>query len=555
MSSKRHSPPRPRGIQVARWQRMCLHARNLLSLDHAIAAGRPSTVLAELHQAIVDQKEVSDWKQFPVALKAMREKVVAEDAFYRSLVEEPGQFLERLDNALRNRTRRLDIGHPEAWNRFYQGRFLGHARVQYAVGQGGFHVGGLTPLLSDATAIQDWAGRQHVGQSSFLYVYDCGSSPREGAAGEVKVFARRSRRKAVELLFLSHFDDDHMSSVSDLFSNKLKVDTVVMPYIDDVERVIGFARAVALKEAVAQLTAEMVVEPVRALRRLGVRQVLFVDGGDVTSPDADFGDPPSGSGGDGIKWRIAPKENGKLLHTRHLPDGAIVIRNAAIDVAASAGTGPAWRLVPYVRKARADEKALFAQVAEALLGWDYGTFAAQMADLGVRQSVIARSRDLLADAYKYAFRGKNITSLSLYSGPSDPRSAGATVVMPRMAEEEFAKIAWMGTGDAPLRRKSHIDAFEAHYGDLLDAVSTFMLPHHGSLHNSDPDRLISNADIYVAAAQPSREDWKHPAPQLEAKVRRLNRAFCRVDKRKGSRLEEAFVLFCTNLDEGDQDVA
>ena len=137
-------------------------------------------------------------------------------------------------------------------------------------------------------------------------------------------------------------------------------------------------------------------------------------------------------------------------------------------------------------------------------------------------------RSKLANAYKYAFGGKNITSMSLYSGPARLDEAVSVRFAPWHGENDPARISWMGTGDAHLKETSEIDAFEAHFGSLIDSVSTFMLPHHGSIKNSDPNRLISNADEWVAAADPTDPTWKHPHEELADEIDRRGKPLRRV---------------------------
>jgi hypothetical protein len=105
--------------------------------------------------------------------------------------------------------------------------------------------------------------------------------------------------------------------------------------------------------------------------------------------------------------------------------------------------------------------------------------------------------------------------LSLYSGPANPSRDGATVIRPRLKRWPLAKIGWLGTGDAPLRTIAKICAFETHLRRAAGrgappSCCLTMAPFITAI----PNGSLVNADIYFAAADPTRDDWKHPAPQL-----------------------------------------
>ena len=46
-----------------------------------------------------------------------------------------------------------------------------------------------------------------------------------------------------------------------------------------------------------------------------------------------------------------------------------------------------------------------------------------------------------------------------------------------------ARLGWLGTGDAELKSRHKMSAFELHYAGSLETVDTITIPHHGSIHN------------------------------------------------------------------------
>lgn len=73
----------------------------------------------------------------------------------------------------------------------------------------------------------------------FNFIYDCGSENRRHMLSVIRDFKRQKLTGSkVDLLILSHLHDDHVSGLSALFENGTLVDTVVLPYLSPVERLM-----------------------------------------------------------------------------------------------------------------------------------------------------------------------------------------------------------------------------------------------------------------------------------------------------------------------------
>lgn len=110
---------------------------------------------------------------------------------------------------------------------------------QRPVGHGWFHSG----ALGRAAARLRW-------------VYDCGASRKQGIerlASEIAILKGDGEERVLDLLFLSHFDRDHVSGVTELLK-ALKVSTVVLPYLDDLQRVAVLLEQHVLEEGRAWTT-------------------------------------------------------------------------------------------------------------------------------------------------------------------------------------------------------------------------------------------------------------------------------------------------------------
>lgn len=534
-------PKVPDGMDLEQWKRLCAQAENLHDHAQNLTVQSDGQWRAEPLQVVGAEVEPVDASDLARAQQAVAELAAQRQ---RMNVLPPEKLLDAISVAASNRRKRLSRHEANAWLRLRSEMFLGHHRTQFAVGQGGFHVGALTQIAPRRELVMQWADQRDFKTADFLYVYDCGSDPKQKVEAEVEQLLKSTGRRRLDILFVSHFDDDHVSGIPALIGEgKFDVDTVVLPYIDDSEKLIAFGRAAAKSAPVGDFLAKLIVDPVDTLRSFGARRILFVGNGDGPIPDAPLVPTIDGGPAD-FPWKVASAGDGDP-EVRELDRDSFYVRNGAIDLASSttAGSQLTWKFLPYVRQTSFDAKLIFCETVEILLGWNSGSFLARTSDMSVRKELVERHADVLGKAYGHAFGSKNGTSLSLYSGPALPLRAGATVIEPHLPPADLAKIGWLGTGDAPLRSDRAAYAFEAHFGDLLNAVSTFMLPHHGSIHNSNPRRLIGDADIYFAAADPKRDDWKHPAPQLKIAVEGAGRTFHHVGSDPTSALQEVMVLF------------
>jgi len=419
-----------------------------------------------------------------------------------------------------------------------------HGRLQLAVGQGGFHLGAVIDPRRPTT--------DRLWDASCVWIYDCGSEPRRHVDKAIDGLLA-TRRTFVDFLFLSHFDRDHICGTAKLLNAKtgMTAETVVIPYLDDTERMVAFGRTCALREGrwVDRIVGDLAIDPVAALRSLNVGRIIMIGAERDEGPPGEPANPPIGpEGEDGPRWAAKPLPES---HDGHFPvrttnDGAIFMQDTCFHVQPRAHA-PAWRLIPYVRRAAPERIAEFELATEALLGWKRHSFREQMSSKAMRRRAVSKHRMQLGRAYRYAFEDKNMTSMSLYSGPGE--ETRVKWVYPDVSRTVPNRIGWVGTGDADLRDPQEIEAFEDHYGRMLDTVSTFVLPHHGSIHNSDPNRPVVIADTWVACAEPIHKTWNHPADELRDAIERRGRNFHHVRSDPSTSLfEVALVGWNARLD-------
>ena len=411
-----------------------------------------------------------------------------------------------------------------------------HERIQHAVGHGGFHT---------ATV--------QVGRATFRYVYDCGANKtqllRDTINDHADSIADADRR--IDLVVLSHLDDDHVNGVDDLLG-ACRVDTVVLPYLTAVERVFVAARS-SRRGRLSATGQDFLIAPGSWLRDHGVARVVFVrvgpegDGGATGAPDR----PPDERRTlddvrrVGIDWAaVAPPDIAAdptvlqsgdrfMDHTRSMPlvaDGARALN---------------WVLRSHVHECDARRRAALERAARRALGF------AATADLetALTPDVLRdalrdpKTRDRLVASYSRIWSDRNLTSLCLYSGPERTPTDGEIRFLVRShLWGPRAGIGWLGTGDAALAQAGRRNSLVHHLGTCAQNVGTLCLPHHGSRKNFDPALLAEFGNAVVCVASVPRQSHHHPARSVIRAVREAGRTFIRVSDRAAETFIERLEL-------------
>jgi beta-lactamase superfamily II metal-dependent hydrolase len=344
---------------------------------------------------------------------------------------------------------------------------------QHAVGHGGFHTGALgheTPSL--------------------IWVYDCGSLRKAGKKQleeELATFAARVKkgRGKIDFLFVSHFDSDHISGLTDLL-DVVKVDTVVLPYLDDTDR-LAVQLAAVVDGALTPDLMNVLRDPTAWFLDQGAQRVVQIQ--------QDRGDAPPGLLRPEVGTGLRDLPGGpSLLDPKNVPIPADQSITAPSGSGWLAGPISDWAFIPFVNPARPEAKQkLRRRVAELV---QESVDNPQLADI-VLGKALADSEfvDDLKDAYKASgLSDANAVSLSLYAGPVDrPAASYRSSILLRSNNGRFG---WLLTGDAKLRYTRRRRRLLEFYEGALRRVAFMMLPHHGSQDNFHED-LISDIDTDV----------------------------------------------------------
>lgn len=389
--------------------------------------------------------------------------------------------------------------------------------VQHSVGQGGLHCGELT-----------------LGQKPLRWVYDCGSNQTDALTREVGSVARGGD---IDLLFLSHFDSDHVNGV-DLLLSQVKVREVVLPYLNE-ETLIAIIARDAARGALTGVFVEAASNLPSWFGSRGVETVTFIeyrDGDDVDGPDVP--DAPDG-GGDGDiigKWTGGKEQilgsstatqtgegTARLLHVSQ--GGALLLM--------AQGRLLNWILLPYVHKPSAALMKAFNDALDTEFGKgiDKKTLAQKAKDPEVRAK--------LRNCYDALWANHNLISMTLYCGPLKQEPIEIEFcAAPRHsywhdAYEWFDCGGWMLTGDAHFNGQRRRQRFLKFYQKFLGLTNVLMLPHHGSIHNHSNEVLDAMPKLRVGFAAAGPNNYGHPHNAVRHAVEAHSYAFFhQVDERQ-----------------------
>lgn len=336
----------------------------------------------------------------------------------------------------------------------------------------------------------------------FLWVYDCGSVTFQARAwwdtqaAQLKEFAHG--RANLDLLTLSHFDQDHINGVISLLA-QFRVDMLMLPYAPLWQRLLIAFRGNHHRNPGIM---DYFIDPVRFLRALGhTGRIVLVPPAEEELP------PPAGRASElpdkpwpltGPIKRVDPNES-KVIEFGTTAADAL----ECLDAGAGLDVLGLWEFCPYntpLMQPPADFSAMVAPFRGDLLN------AAPEA----RQVAL----DALKAAYDAAFANaggtrawrRNVISLSLYGGPVYPTwrackmtgdHGAALPVFPQRlpcyyrahlyAPGETEKCGILYSGDSYLNDDAAYNHLTGYLGqERMRRLGVFQVNHHGSRYNWHP---------------------------------------------------------------------
>lgn len=134
-----------------------------------------------------------------------------------------------------------------------------------AVGQGAFYSGRF----------------RHQNGQQFSMVYDCGThSSRQYIDREIRNFVRETRKEKIDILFISHFHEDHINKIAALLNQTGGAKLAILPYLSPDELILAYADASLSEGGPDPDTLAFIQNPTAFLLDRKVDRIIYIHPGD-----------------------------------------------------------------------------------------------------------------------------------------------------------------------------------------------------------------------------------------------------------------------------------
>lgn len=446
---------------------------------------------------------------------------------------------------------------PFAYSGYMPNISLKVDRVQWAVGNGGFHSEDVRILIANEE-------RQ---KPILRLVYDCGTKWNKTALdNEIVEWVNRSGGVAFEpgdfnVLVISHFDADHVSGLQKLARTGFVPDLVVLPFLSDDERILQVIRTAAqgyqnTSNSDTEFVVNLVRNPVGTLHELWKDTVIVqgnpdtLDNGDRVDASEQLIDVPISDQDDYGLPRISLALD-TSRSVRILMDDAGLQATAGND----AGTSGSHKILWECRWG--EHRHPNQPIDHCLERFRYGLVALlyPSVSIGDLKSVDGTWNAIssidgaaaAAKVYKMLLNKIDLNpfSMVLWTGPGHPKNDALNVepfdtLMPRHWWRKSGWCGgWLGTGDAVLLSQKHVDELSRIIGCSIERTDVLNAPHHGSKNNSRStlyERLPEFPGTVLMPAS-GRKGYNHPAPDVVKAALRSRHAVHCVDENLENRFE------------------
>lgn len=320
-------------------------------------------------------------------------------------------------------------------------------RIFYPVGQGAFY-------------------GEHIecGKQSFNIVYDCGSQNVEALNQCIKTFHDNGGNGDIDILFVSHFHEDHINGILKLVKgeNKHPVKRLVVPYMDPVQKMY-YIGALSSENNTLEI-AQFIMDPKSVCENVTTVEVAIENYNSETNDREsidinDIGDSISS----GSKIKVSQSDK---------------------DVT------PIWMYMPMnVPMLKKDEKRMekFGETLKNVLCVD------SLGKVVINDIVISEVKGVYNNTFK---RSLNETSMLVYSGCNIINIVHSHCCCNCMICNccyfdcyplyERDKCGCLYMGDIPLHSsKSNAGLIKKYYESVYNNISIIQVPHHGSQTSND----------------------------------------------------------------------
>lgn len=364
----------------------------------------------------------------------------------------------------------------------------------------------------------------------FQWVYDCGTNSRpQGAILDraLDIFdTRRNRRARLDLLFISHFHEDHVSGIKKLLQRVGRVGTVVLPYIT-FDRLVLYAVQEGFDPSSEGF--HLLTDPVgflTGLEGVEIEQILFVlpGSGSEGVPEGPPAKAPNAPEG---KLSIVDQESAPVNpegneHLKAYGENWNGTKIGFLSAQAHFQVDRFWEFVMYNV---ASHDPLDQSWKDAVVAAK--TKLEVSGDRAERISAYEVIEKLYTE--KFSTGIQNHISLFVYSGPlppserwkwwrprarvyTPPLAPNRTIYVEVHSHNHRSKCSLIYTGDGYLKKDDEVLRFNRHFGqNRINQCAVFQVMHHGSKANAASDLAGQIAPCYsVFSSEPAKGNTYHP---------------------------------------------
>jgi hypothetical protein len=378
---------------------------------------------------------------------------------------------------------------------------------------------------------------EHMCDSHFSVVYDCGTSTSEKEYIRKAIWKFKARllvehNNQLDLLMISHFDDDHINEIKTLIENLSKCETIVLPYLYPEERLLVYLAQVTKKKSISQDYVEFLSDPYGFVTQFGnIGQVIFLDGNDENTvgaidnpdlPDLPREESPKGQEVEAFQMDdgeikmgvysedLLPPEFKNLLNTVEKNKVFLCKDNCRYFIK------NVWRF--YFFNKKNSQRSLVEEFVERVKSTipQFDGFENNVNQL----RELFKWKKELAEIYKDVFKEKNLnpTSLVVLHGPLQHRETGS--YFKRHYHPDSGKTDTLLTGDLYLEGIT----WPAYIKDNYSKISFLQIPHHGSKEKWDAVVLNSPGLKYPVIGIINfglGNSYKHPTPKVVDDIKKM----------------------------------
>ncbi|WP_206770221.1 MBL fold metallo-hydrolase, partial [Vibrio owensii] len=314
--------------------------------------------------------------------------------------------------------------------------------------------------------------------SGFTAVYDCGtdtivgtgkSATRENTIKK-EIFSVFNNNARINVLFISHFHQDHVNGLQCLLS-RCNVDYIVLPYLQDFARIELLISSYAKN---SQFLNDLILDPTAAINKASPKtKVIYVKPFEVRT------------------------QEGQIIQLESLDNGDFIDSSTAIH----SRSIKSWEYIPCNFDYTSRSQTLKTELSKNNL---------TISNVKDFKALWCKSkkRTEIKNVYKKLKGNFNATTMSVYSGPYGDEKFG------QISHEDYFSLfyghmmpACLYLGD--FEASKHWNDLDSVYGHLWNNIGVIQIPHHGSKENYT-DKLNSTPYIYSVISAGSINSHRHP---------------------------------------------